>query len=82
MQQNDIKWESEDGARLQDALVLTEDEQIFGISRSILQIKSHKLLISSLYGPLSIFSVYNVGAYLNKRGNLYVRPLGVSITTN
>lgn len=78
LQQTPIKWASEDGQMLQDSLVLTEDEQIFGMARSILQIKSHKLLLTSLYAPVTLIIVYTMGAHLNQRGNLYARPLGVS----
>lgn len=72
-----IAWSSEDGQKLREALVLTEDEQIFGVARSILQVKSHKLLLSSMYAPVALFTVYAMGATINRRGNLYVRPLGL-----
>lgn len=78
LRQTNIKWGSEDGQMLQESLVLTEDEQIFGMARSMLQIKTHKLLLTSLYAPVSLFFVYTLGSHLNQRGNLYVRPLGVS----
>lgn len=70
-----IKWSTLDGQKLADALVLTEDEQIFGMARSVLQVKSHKLLLSSLYGPGVLFSIYALGSTINRRGNLYVRPV-------
>lgn len=72
-----IAWSSEDGQRLREALVLTEDEQIFGVARSILQVKSHKLLLTSLYAPVSLFIVYALGSSINRRRNLYARPLGM-----
>lgn len=72
-----IDWSSADGRRLRDALVLTEDEQIFGIARSILQSKTHKLLLTSVYAPIALFTVYAMGATINRRGNLYARPLGL-----
>lgn len=74
-----IKWSTPDGQKLADALVLTEDEQIFGMARSILQVKSHKLLMTSMYAPSVLFSVYTMGSLVNRRGNLYVRPLGLRL---
>lgn len=74
----EIDWATPEADRLQDALLLTEDEQIFGIARSILQISSHKLFITSLYAPAVLFSAYGLASTLNRRGNLYARPLGVS----
>lgn len=72
-----IKWSSEHGQKLKEALVLTEDEQIFGIARSILQVKSHKLLLGSLYAPITLYTVYGMGSAINRRGQLYARPLAM-----
>lgn len=77
IRQKEIKWDSPDGLQLQNALVLTEKEQIFSISRSILQLNTHKLLLSSLYGPFSVALSYGIGQFINLRLNLYVKPLPV-----
>lgn len=74
LQQNQIAWSTDEGKLLQESLVLTEDEQVFAMARSILQIQTHKLLMSSFYGPFSICFVYAIANYVNTRANLYARP--------
>lgn len=73
-----IAWSSEHGKILQNSLVLTEIEQIFGMARSILQVKTHKLLITSMYPPLCLVSMYGFGHYLNLKMKFHSRPLIVS----
>lgn len=79
IRQKEINWNSTDGQQLQEALVLTEKEQIFAIARSILQLNTYKLLITSLYGPITCGLSYGIGQFINIRYNLYARPLPVSI---
>lgn len=74
----EINWSSKDGESLQNSLVLSEIEQVFGIARAIMQIKTHKLLLTSLYSPICLVSMYGTAHYFNKRMNLYARPLMVS----
>lgn len=73
----EIDWSSEDGKTLQQSLVLSEIEQVFGLARSILLIKTHKLFLNSLYPPVTLMTIYGIGQYLNQRMNLYARPLAV-----
>lgn len=60
------------------AIVLTEDEQLYGIARAVLQIDNHKVLLNSLYPTCTLFAMYAMGNYLNHKFNLYIRPFGVS----
>lgn len=79
IRQKEINWDnSEDGRMLQESLVLTEKEQIFSMARSILQLNTHKLLLTTIYAPFTIMLSYAFGQYVNRSMNLYVRPLGVS----
>lgn len=73
-----INWSSEDGKILQNSLVLSEIEQVFGMVRSILQVKTHKLLLTSLYAPVCLMSMYATGYYVNQKMRLYTKPLAVS----
>lgn len=78
----EINWSSEDGKTLQNSLVLSEIEQVFGIARSIMLIKTHKLLLTSMYPPLCLLSIYGAAQYVNRKMNLYARPLVVSRRSN
>jgi len=73
----EINWSSEDGKMLQNSLVLSEIEQVFAITKSIMLLKTHKLLLTSLYPPLCLLSIYGTAHYLNQKMNLYARPLMV-----
>lgn len=74
----EVSWSSEDGQNLQESLVLSEKEQVFGMARSILLVKSHKLMITSVQGPACLMATYAIGHLLNQSGRFYTRPLGVS----
>uniref|UniRef100_A0AAG5DFJ9 Transmembrane protein 177 n=1 Tax=Anopheles atroparvus TaxID=41427 RepID=A0AAG5DFJ9_ANOAO len=69
-----IDWNSEPGKILEDALVLSEDEQVFGIARELLMMKTHKSLIQSVIPTASWIFTYSLGSQLNERCNFYARP--------
>ncbi|XP_053963064.1 transmembrane protein 177 [Anastrepha ludens] len=74
-----IQWNSDAGKLLQDALVLTEDEQLFGFCKSILQLQTHRVLLNSLFPSISFLSVYTIGHYLNMRMNLLAGPFSLRL---
>lgn len=63
---------------MQDAIVLTEDEQLFGLCKSVLQLRTHRVLLNSLFPSFSLLSMYTIGTYLNLRMNLLAGPFSVS----
>ncbi|XP_049542441.1 transmembrane protein 177 [Anopheles darlingi] len=69
-----IDWESEGGKTLEQALVLTEDEQVFGIAREMLTMRTHKPLIQSIIPTVTWIFTYSLGSQLNERCNFYARP--------
>uniref|UniRef100_A0A182PHU4 Amino acid transporter n=1 Tax=Anopheles epiroticus TaxID=199890 RepID=A0A182PHU4_9DIPT len=69
-----IDWSSEAGRLLEDALVLSEDEQVFGIARELLTMKTHKSLIQSIIPTVSWMFTYSLASQLNERCNFYARP--------
>uniref|UniRef100_A0A182UT28 Uncharacterized protein n=1 Tax=Anopheles merus TaxID=30066 RepID=A0A182UT28_ANOME len=69
-----IDWGTEAGRLLEDALVLTEDEQVFGIARELLTMKTHKSLIQSIIPTVSWMFTYSLASQLNERCNFYGRP--------
>lgn len=69
--QKNINWESEVGKKLANALILPDKVQEFAICREILMANNNKVVFESCYPFMSIFFVYNLCQYLNKRLNLY-----------
>jgi len=72
-----IPWSSENGKLLEESLVLTENEKLFAICKSILQLDTHRVLMNSIFPSLTFIFVYSVGIRLNQKLNLYARPLQV-----
>ncbi|XP_068144817.1 transmembrane protein 177 [Drosophila tropicalis] len=68
-----IDWSSPSGQLLEEAIVLTEDEQIFGLSKAVLQLQTHRLLLNSIFPSVNFLMVYTMGHYLNMRLNLFAR---------
>lgn len=82
LQTESIKWGSPDGERLEKALVLTEDEQIFGIAREILMTNTFQPALNTAYPTITTFFVYSLGKYFNTKLALMQRPFSVSWGTN
>ncbi|XP_055919768.1 transmembrane protein 177 [Eupeodes corollae] len=74
-----IKWGSESGQMLQEALVLKEDEQIFGMCKTILEMQTQRVLLNSAFPSISFLAVYSVGSYLNQRMNLLAKPISLRL---
>lgn len=72
-----VKWGSEGGKLLEEALVLTEKEQIFGIAREMIDAKNQNILVTSLYGSGSILMYYVMSSEINHKFKLFTRPLGL-----
>lgn len=68
-----IDWTSDSGKLLEKAIVLTEDEQVFGLCKAILQLQTHRVLLNSIYPSLNFLMVYTIGHFLNLRLNLFAR---------
>ena len=76
-----IKWGSNEGQMLENALVLTEDEQVFGIAREILMTNTYQPALNTVYPAVCTFFVYSVGKMFNARMGLLQRPFSVSALT-
>lgn len=74
-----IKWFSEHGKVLQSSIVLTEDEQVFGIAKTILEAQTYRVLLNSVYPTAALTFIYTIGYYINTRLNLHQRPFAASI---
>lgn len=72
-----INWDSEAGRNLERAIVLTDNEQVFAISKSILQLQTHRVLLNSLFPTCAFMMVYTIGTSLNQQMNLLRGPFFV-----
>lgn len=75
---NKIKWNSEYGKLLEEALILTKEEQIFGMSNGILELNTHKNFYDGVLPMGVVLAMYTAARYINHRENLYIRPPYVS----
>jgi hypothetical protein len=76
---NLIDWSSTAGQLLEEALVLKDDEQIFGIAREILYMKENNIILQSLYPAIGIMIYYFMTHNLNTKLQLFSRPLSLRI---
>lgn len=74
-----VKWSSEHAAILEDAIVLSEDEQLFALARSVLESLNKPILLTSIYPSAIFVLMYTLGKLLNMRLNLYIRPFMVML---
>ncbi|KAH8271539.1 hypothetical protein KR018_004921 [Drosophila ironensis] len=68
-----INWSSPSGKLLEQAIVLNEDEQVFGLTKAVLQLQTHRVLMNSIFPSVNFLMVYTLGHYLNLRLNLFAR---------
>lgn len=68
-----IKWDSTHGKLLQESMVLKEDEQVFGLARSILELSCWKLHLNILFAPACFAATYALSAKLNDKFQLFSR---------
>lgn len=64
-------WATEPGQQLIDSLVLSENAQIFAISREILSLNSIKLLLDTIYASSCLIFTYALARNLNEKFSLY-----------
>lgn len=78
-QGNKIDWDSTAGKLLEEALILNEDEQIFGMCKALLQVQNYNYLLNSVFPTISFFMVYSVGNYLNSSLGLLSKPFSLRL---
>lgn len=74
-----VDWSSTAGKLLQEGLVLSEPEQIFGMCREILELRSHKVLFNSIFPVGSILLYYSITSTINTRNQLFRGPLSLRL---
>lgn len=74
-----VDWGSRGGALFEESLVLTEDEQLFGIAREMVQLRHNDILLNSLFPTASIAMVYAISTAVNSKFRLFYRPLSLRV---
>ncbi|XP_055609016.1 transmembrane protein 177 [Uranotaenia lowii] len=69
-----VDWSSEGGKLLEGCLVLSEDEQVFGMAREIVTMNTNKRLFQAIIPTTGWVFTYSIASLINQRMNLYVRP--------
>ncbi|GAB0098149.1 Transmembrane protein 177 [Sergentomyia squamirostris] len=72
-----IKWNSPDGEKLAQSLILTEDEQIYGMAHSMLMTANYQRLLNGLFAGGTIMTTYTMAFVLNRRMQLLSRPFAI-----
>lgn len=72
-----VDWNSKGGKLLEEALVLNEDEQVFGLAREILQLQNQKVFLNSIYPCLTIAATYIIASNFNSKMHLFYRPVSM-----
>lgn len=73
-----IDWNSKYGEMLEQSLVLTDDEKLFGIARSVLELRNYNHIHSTLVPGGTIIGLYVSAQTLNNKYNLFKLPKYVS----
>lgn len=82
MRSKKIDWNSKAGQLLEDALLLSEDEKVFGITRAILESNTYKPILQSAYPIGTILFMYTAAAAMNRNLKLFYRPFAVMTSQN
>lgn len=73
-----INWGSDEGQKLADSLILTENEQKFALARAALELKNFNYIHGSILPAFAITALCGASQLANKRFKLLARPLQVS----
>lgn len=74
-----VDWNSQGGKLLEQSLVLSDDEQVFGIIREILQLQNNSVYLNSFYSASTVLSYYVATSTLNSKLRLFYRPLSLRV---
>jgi hypothetical protein len=74
-----IDWNSQGGKLLQEGLILSEEEQVFGMCKEICECQTNKVLFNSLYLVASMLFYYGVTSTINAKHQLFRRPLSLRL---
>lgn len=72
-----IDWTTKHGALLEQSLVLTEDEKMFGILRSVLELRNYNHVHTTLVPCATILGLYTSAKAINDKYNLFQIPRAV-----
>jgi len=74
-----VDWDSRGGKLLEESLVLSEDEQIFGIAREILQVRNNSIYLNSFFAGGTVLAYYAATSAINSKLRLFYRPVSLRL---
>lgn len=74
-----VNWSSKGGELLQEGLILTEKEQIFGIAREMCELRTHNVSFNSFISSGSILLYYFITSTVNQSQKLFSRPRSLRV---
>jgi len=72
-----VQWSLQEAKDFLDALVLSENAQLYAIAREMRMTQSAKLMFDCLYGSIAVYTAYGIGHYLNFAYKFHTKPLGL-----
>uniref|UniRef100_A0A336KRZ3 CSON014677 protein n=1 Tax=Culicoides sonorensis TaxID=179676 RepID=A0A336KRZ3_CULSO len=79
MHNKPIPWSTEGGKKIEQSLVLTEDEQIFAMLKEILALRTWEWPLNCFYPVMTLFTAYGLSHYINTKLKLFQRPLSLRL---
>lgn len=76
---NPIDWNSKGGLLLEESLVLEPDEQVFGMTRELIQLQSNEVYYNSFISTASVIGYYVLTSGINSQKRLFYRPLSLRV---
>lgn len=73
-----INWNSKYGELLEKSMVLTDDEKLFGITKSVMELHNYNYIHRSLVPTFTVFGLYCSTQWINRRFGLFHIPRTVS----
>ncbi|KAJ8941493.1 hypothetical protein NQ318_006179 [Aromia moschata] len=77
--QNEVVWDSEDGQKLLNSLVLSENAQLYAMAREIQFRNTPKPLLDTMIGTTSCILTYSLSNHINSKFNFYAKPRGLRV---
>lgn len=78
LQTEAINWNSKFGELLEKSLILTDDEKLFGITKTVLELRNYNYVHRALTPTFTVFGLYCSAQVINRRFGLFQMPRAVS----
>lgn len=75
-----INWSSQHGEMLEKSLILTEDEKLFGITKTVMELRNYNYIHRAAIPAFTVFGLYCSAQLINRRFGLFHIPRVVSVS--